>query len=135
MPKNQSATLPGIILPGLLCVAIVFSIPAVSAADRDVPQSMLSLRDSLLRQRDYLLSRRSLCDYNLRDAEYVLKDLQNRANSADAQFREQLADSAFRMKYAVNQLYREKDNVERDLLYNDDDLRRVESDIKYYAGL
>jgi hypothetical protein len=137
MRKKTKASPAEKISAGTLAIAIMFSLSAtaVQAADRDVPRSMLALRDSLLRQRDYLLQRRSQCDYNLRNAEYVLKDLQMRVDSCDLEVREQIADSAFRMRYSVNMMYRERDNIGKDLLNNDDDLRQVESDIKYYAGL
>lgn len=137
MRKKPTASPAQKILTGTLAIAIMFSLsaPAVQAADRDVPRSMLALRDSLLRQRDYLLQRLSQCDYNLRNAEYVLKDLQKRVDSCDETVREQIADSAFRMRYSVNMMYRERDNVSKDLLNSDEDLRQVESDIRYYAGL
>jgi hypothetical protein len=137
MRQKPTASPTEKISAGALAIAIMFSLSAsaVQAADRDVPRSMLALRDSLLRQRDYLLQRRSQCDYNLRNAEYVLKDLQMRVDSCDQTVREQVADSAFRMRYSVNMMYRDRDNISKDLLNNDDDLRQVESDIKYYAGL
>lgn len=118
----------------LLLSAHIVSCAAAEAADRDVPRSILSLRDSLLRQRDYLLERRSQCEYNLHNTEYLLKDMQIRTDSCDPRLRADMADSVFRIKASLNSMYRDHDYIEKNIWYNDDDLRRVESDIRYYAG-
>lgn len=122
----------------LLIIALATVVPMTAeAADRDVPLTVLSLRDRLLRDRTQLLNYRS--DLNLRIVQFrgVLSEADKLllTSSLSPQRYQDINGAKGRLTQTIFELQRRLDLVERALLDNNKDLANVDYAIQRYACL
>jgi len=121
----------------LIALAVVLTLCGVAlpshADNSSIPSSLYSTRDQLLQQKHDLLDRRDRIMQDLREWDYTLKqaddslrgDIQNRQEIL--YWRDKLVTD---IRYAEGQKW----DIERALLTNNDDLRRVESEMDRFAS-
>ena len=114
----------------LLCCGM--ALPSY-ADNSSIPSSLYSSRDQLLQQKHDLLDRRDRIMHDLREWDSTLKQADDSLRS-DIQNRQEILYWRDKLVTDIRYAEGQKWDIERALLTNNDDLRRVESEMDRYAS-